>query len=240
MDSCLSNEYTIFWGDAITCPVSIKKPEFQGWMEQFVAQNKLRQLVYLKQEHLATGLIIDQPLQAMAPKTIAPALEGDVYEGDYLITNQPNIGIGVVTADCLPIVYHDPVRKVVAVAHAGWKGTVAGIATNVVQALQKRFGTDPAHLQITFGPHARTCCYEVQPDFLVHIPEHLLPHVFVKRGDTIYFSSAIYNRLELVRAGVKVVSIDDPFPCTICDEQYHSRRRCGAEYVGQSTIVWLK
>ena len=225
---------TIFWGNAFTCPVSPKKPEFQGWMQQFVTDHQLQQLVYLKQEHLATGLVLDQSLEKSAPSTIFSA-----YEGDYLITNQVKLGIAILTADCLPIVLYDPVQKIIAVAHAGWKGTVRGIAANVVKQMHERFGSQPEQLKVSFGAHAHTCCYEVQADFMGHIRKELLAHVVVQREGKNYFDSAAYNKLELVAAGVVATAITNQFNCTICDDSYHSRRRDGAEYVGQSTIVWL-
>src|SRR6185369_9988497 len=82
-------------------------------------------------------------------------------EGDAIITNQPRVMIGVCVADCAPILLCDPEKKVIAVVHAGWKGTAAGLVAKTVAGLQSEFGSNPALLQVAIGPCIQKCCYEV-------------------------------------------------------------------------------
>ena len=76
----------------------------------------------------------------------------DLQGYDAFITDLPGVAIGVRTADCVPILLYDPVRRVIAAVHSGWKGTVLMISRSAVQLMAGRFGTDPAGLQAVIGP----------------------------------------------------------------------------------------
>ena len=68
------------------------------------------------------------------------------------MTNQPGVAIGVRTADCVPVLLYDPVERVVAAVHAGWKGTVLHISEGVLEAMAQEFGSSPANIQAVIGP----------------------------------------------------------------------------------------
>ena len=80
---------------------------------------------------------------------------------DAIITRQKGIAIGVLTADCLPIMVYDFKKGVIGIIHAGWRGTCLNIAGNVVSKLQKTFHVGSAHLLVGLGPCIGECCYEV-------------------------------------------------------------------------------
>ncbi len=111
----------------------------------------------VKQVHGTEALVVD--------RTLAPT---DRFVGgwDALVTDQPGIMVAVRTADCVPILMHDPKRRVVAAIHAGWRGAVAGIVPKTLALLQARFGSSPEHMQISIGPSAGVCCYEVDEPVL--------------------------------------------------------------------------
>ncbi len=93
-------------------------------------------------------------------------VDGDIplsllYEVDALITDRPDVMLCVSTADCLPIFFFDPCRKVVALAHAGWRGVVGHIVTRTVRALQENYGVCPANLRVAFGPCIGLDSFEV-------------------------------------------------------------------------------
>jgi copper oxidase (laccase) domain-containing protein len=72
------------------------------------------------------------------------AERADLLNGvDALITKEPNVCIGVTTADCVPLIFYDPQLEVIAVAHAGWRGTCGRIAEKVVKRMQEEFGSHP-------------------------------------------------------------------------------------------------
>ena len=82
-----------------------------------------------------------------------PDLTREDLEGyDAFVTDLPGVAIGVRTADCVPVLLYDPVHRVIAAVHSGWKGTVLMISQSTVTFLGERFGTDPADLQAVIGP----------------------------------------------------------------------------------------
>ncbi len=86
---------------------------------------------------------------------------GLVGTGDALVTRQRARPLAVFTADCVPLIVVDPERPALAVAHAGWRGTVRGIAGRLVTALVERAGARPERLHAAIGPSIGPCCYEV-------------------------------------------------------------------------------
>jgi len=82
-------------------------------------------------------------------------------EGDAIITNQKNLGIGVVTADCVPVLIYDPVQSVIAAVHAGWKGTIKGILSKVICQMADRFRCNVENIMVAIGPSIGACCYFV-------------------------------------------------------------------------------
>ena len=83
---------------------------------------------------------------------------------DALMTNEPGVPLFMTFADCLPIIVYDPVRRAVALAHAGWRGTAAGIMEHTLLAMHEAYGTRPQEVIVGFGPAIRACHYEVGPD----------------------------------------------------------------------------
>ena len=82
-----------------------------------------------------------------------PDLTREDLEGyDAFVTNLPGVAIGVRTADCVPVLLYDPVNRVIAAVHSGWKGTVLQISRRTIQLMGERFGSRPADLQVVIGP----------------------------------------------------------------------------------------
>lgn len=91
-----------------------------------------------------------------------PRSGGERSVGDACITESPGVTLSITTADCVPLLFYDPARPAVGLAHAGWRGTVAGIAGKTVNAMRQRFGSKPEELQVAVGP-------AIGPErFLVH------------------------------------------------------------------------
>lgn len=93
-----------------------------------------------------------------------PAGSGSKYhhlDYDAIITQQKGVAIGVLTADCLPIMLYDPKREVIGIVHAGWRGTCLNVVGNVIAKLKKAFQVDPQDLMVGLGPSIGECCYQV-------------------------------------------------------------------------------
>lgn len=166
-------------------------------------------------------------------------IEGASPVCDALITNVPGVALNVFTADCTPILYHDPVTGAVGAAHAGWRGTAAGIAAKTVQAMVDTYGCKPENIRAAIGPHIGQCCFETDWD----VPQAMLDAVgeeagqfIAQRGEKYYVNLTGINSLFLRRAGV--VHIESSAECTACQpDRYWSYRRVGAKRGAQGAII---
>ncbi len=113
--------------------------------------------VMVNQVHGNDILIIDRPLDNIT----LFAEEAMQKTCDAIITNQRYIGIGVATADCLPILISDPVQSVIAAVHAGWKGTIKGILAKVICQMVYIFRSRVEDIVVGIGPAIGSCCYVV-------------------------------------------------------------------------------
>ena len=85
-------------------------------------------------------------------------------EADGMVTEEKGLFLGVLTADCVPILFTVFEKKLAAVVHAGWRGTLAGIAPKMVDYLKERYDVNPASMEVALGPAIGLCCYEIGPD----------------------------------------------------------------------------
>ncbi len=190
---------------------------------------RLESLVLLKQLHSAYGVTVRQTLPIHA-------------EGDYLITNQILTGLGVYTADCLPIIFYDTVNRAVGICHSGWVGTMQSVAVSTLKKMQLEFGTDLDHVRIFFGPSAKLCCYEVGQEFEKNLKNVSFKEaVLVPKGNKLFFDLPLCNKLQLIEYGVKREAFHGNYNiCTICNPSYCSSRRSNGSNERQLTIVALK
>ena len=80
---------------------------------------------------------------------------------DGLLTDEPGVTLVTYYADCVPLYFLDPVHRAIGLAHAGWRGTVAGMGIKMVEAMAHKFGSRPEELLAAIGPSIGPCCYEV-------------------------------------------------------------------------------
>jgi YfiH family protein len=139
------------------------------------------------------------------------------------VTNAAGTVISIRTADCVPVLLADPVRKVVAAVHAGWKGTSKAIVRRAVERMQAHYGTHPADVIAAIGPAIGECCYEVSADVAA---EFVAYGVAIAEEGKPHLNLAAINRMQLEQAGVVAVDVLDA--CTKCEaELLHSFRRDG-------------
>ena len=142
---------------------------------------------------------------------------GCLGEGDALLSGSPGLFAGVKTADCLPILLVDERHRAVAAVHAGWRGTVSGVALSALKAMAARWDTEPGDLHAAIGPGIGPCCYEVGPEVAIQFGEPFQP-------TRINLEQA--NRRQLVDFGIAPERIYSPSLCTSClGDQFHSFRR---------------
>lgn len=141
-------------------------------------------------------------------------------ECDALITNTPGLALWVFTADCTPILLHDPVTGAVGAVHAGWRGTAMAIVGKTVEKMAQCYGCDPKNIRAAIGPNIGFCCFETNadvPDAMVEaFGEDAKP--FIRpQGDKYYVNLKELNALALRRAGVTDIVISHA--CTACQCQ---------------------
>jgi YfiH family protein len=162
-------------------------------------------------------------------------------EADGMITATPGIVLGVLTADCVPILFLAPKQKAVAAVHAGWRGTLAGIAQKAIGALKEKFGADVDEIEAALGPAIGSCCYEVGPDVLEPMRERwgsLAEGAARKADGRSYIDLREVNRGILEHAGLARSRIHQVGPCTCCsDNEYFSYRRERAETGRQMSVI---
>ena len=130
--------------------------------------------------------------------------------GDALITNQKKLIIGVLTADCAPILIYDNERKIISAIHAGWKGAFKGIVKKVIKFLLKN-GSESKNLVATIGPCISQKNYEIKNDFKAKfLKQHKKNHIFFKKiRNKTYFSLNKYIYYQLRSLGLKKIDIID-------------------------------
>jgi len=146
---------------------------------------------------------------------------GCLGEGDALVTAKEAQIIGVRTADCVPVLFADAEKRVVAVAHAGWRGTVAEIARRTVERMRQEFGSDPRRIYAAIGPSIGPCCFEVGSE----VARQFVPY-FPNAARATHVDLKETNARQLLEMGMNPDHIDVSSLCTMCEtERFHSFRR---------------
>lgn len=168
-----------------------------------------------------------------------------LYECDGLVTDEPGLGLIIFTADCIPMLLHDPARGVAAAVHAGWRGTVADMAGSAVEAMV-RLGSDPSDIRAAIGPGISRCCFETGPE----VPEAVMAvlggegRAYIddpgRDEDRFYVDLKGVNRALLIRAGVEPGHIEVSDECTMCrPDKYWSHRYTAGKRGLQAAVIAL-
>ena len=166
----------------------------------------------------------------------------DWPECDALVTNDPGVALVIYTADCTPILLHDPVTGAVGAAHAGWRGTAMGIAGKTAETMVREFGCDPKNIRAAIGPNISFCCFETDRDvpqaMIAALGEEAKP--FIRpNGDKYYVNLKEINALWLRKAGVEHIEISDA--CTVCQsDRFWSHRVTRGERGSQGAVIVCK
>lgn len=167
-----------------------------------------------------------------------------VGDADGLVTDVPGLALVVFSADCLPILLHDPVRQVIAAVHAGWRGTAAGIAERAVEKMRDVYGCGAEDLRAAIGPGISKCCFETDEDVPNAMTRALgagaLKYIEMHEGGKFHVDLKGLNRLRLERAGLSQAHIAVSPDCTACrTDKYWSHRVTGGERGSMAAIIQL-
>lgn len=168
--------------------------------------------------------------------------QGDVREGDSWICNQRGVILIRHHADCTPIYLLDPVRRVIGLAHAGWRGTVLGIAGKTVSAMEETYGSRPEDVLAVIGPSIGPCCFEVtqnvsEPMEAAFPGQGLITHCEGKMLADLWRC----NELSLLQAGVRPEHLTVSRVCTVCrDDWFFSHRREQGKTGTMASLLMLR
>ena len=181
----------------------------------------------------------DTVLQVGKAEYGAGLTKPELTECDALITNEPGTALVIFSADCTPILLHDPVTGAVGAAHAGWRGTAKNIGGKTVLAMCQAYGCKPENIRAAIGPNIGVCCFETDAD----VPEAMLatygdpakPYILPK-GRKFYVNLKALNALSLKLAGVTQIEVSAD--CTVCQkDRFWSARVTGNVRGSQGAII---
>ncbi len=197
----------------------------------------------------ALGVVGVAPKKVVSPYQVHGAhvgIVGPVHLGtvqaatDALITATPGVPLLMRFGDCTPVLFFDPVREVVGMAHAGWRGVAAGIVPATVRTLVERLGCDPVNVQVGIGPTIGPCCYQVGEEVVEAVRDacpptsagrEQEPDRIARRGPdgSWYLDLVGAVRRQLYAAGIPATHIEESGLCTACrvDEFFSHRAERG-------------
>ena len=166
----------------------------------------------------------------------------DYPECDALVTNTPGVALVVFTADCTPVLFHDPITGAVGAAHAGWRGTAKGNAAKTVDTMVTAFGCKRENIRAAIGPNIAKCCFETDAD----VPNAMLDafgpeanEYIRQKGEKYFVDLKGLNVLWLARSGVTDIAISTE--CTCCaPHKFWSHRATGGMRGSQGAIILCK
>jgi hypothetical protein len=157
-------------------------------------------------------------------------INGNIEQADSLITNKQELFLSLTVSDCLPVFFYDPVKKTVALAHAGWRGLDNGILKNTVAALVSEYGTNPKNLIVGIGPCICKDCYQIKEDLVDRFKEY--PESIIRKDNNIFLDLTLIAKTQLLSLGIADKNIEISAECTFrLSEKYFSYRRDKPELI---------
>lgn len=167
--------------------------------------------------------------------------DGIVHEGDAIITDKPNVAIGVFTADCVPVLIYSKDRSIIAAVHSGWKGTFLEIVYKTVKRIVNMYSVDVKDIKVYIGPHNRECCYEFGKDIAAKFYEKdIYKNIKFYNNGKLNLEACIIK--QLVKIGVLKENIKSLNICTFCNDRYElfSYRKQKVGYGRMYSFIYMK
>lgn len=166
------------------------------------------------------------------------------HECDGLITNLPGLALTVFSADCIPILLYDPVQRVIAAVHAGWRGTAGDIAGKAARMMQTDYHCNPADILAAIGPGISPCHFETHSDvpdaMMAALGELSDPYIAPLKNGKFQVDLKGLNAALLRRSGLSCNHIDTSTDCTAClSDKYWSHRITQGKRGSQAAVIQL-
>ena len=200
-----------------------------------------KNLVKTNQNHTNEVKVVEGKINVEEPDINLKKYENT----DALITNQKNILLSTTNADCILLLFYDPVKKVIGNTHSGWRGTLQRISVKTVEKMKKEFGCNPQDIICCIAPSIRKCHFEVEEDVkemfsvefkdlaeISQIIEETIPN---KKWN---IDTVIINKVILKNAGLRDENIIDSGICSVCNSDIiHSFRAEGENYGLNTALI---
>lgn len=190
----------------------------------FTEQNIENRTIYFKKfginisDVVSTDLVHSDEVSVVTEKNKGQL----VTETDGLITNCSNLFLTVTGGDCVPIFFYDKAKRIIGLAHAGWRGVVKNIAKSIIEKMKIQFNSDPEDIFVYIGPHLKKCHFEVQDDVAGEFKSNFVS----KDENKTYVDLLAVIKLQLSEQGLNDENIIASPDCTYCNkEKYYSYRR---------------
>ena len=196
-------------------------------------------LYTVRQVHGSNVFVVDSQVRQRSPDSVA------AIEADALVTHLPDTALGVLAADCLPIVLYALDTPLVAVAHAGRMGTFHRIGAAVLGVIGQHFGVSAARMQALLGPAIGACCYDLDDHAARPFQEHFHDwERFIRPSDKHKdtgrpwrMSLTAANEIQLVDAGIPRAQIETVSPCTKCHCEHFFSHRAEGPTAGRGMAI---
>lgn len=208
-----------------------------------------RERIRENQEILLKALKIGEPVASEQVhqdgiRVVTAAMRGQTIRGvDGLITKEENLPLITFHADCLPLVIYGREKQVVALCHAGWKGTLMSISVKTLTMMESLFGVEKAELMLIFGPSIHPCCYEVGEEMYQQFRKEfgaISKRFFQRRKESLYLDLVGANRLLFLEEGITEGQIYTSNFCTSCHPHlFFSYRRDGHLTGRMASLLYL-
>ena len=198
-------------------------------------------LVKGNQTHTNTVKFIEEKENKEQPDFFLAKLKNT----DGLITNKPNIMLATINADCILLLLFDPIKKVIANVHSGWRGTLQKICIEAVLKMQKKYGSNPKDIICCMCPSIHKCHFEVEQDVkekfekeFKNLKGYICETIPNKKWN---IDTVLINKEILKRAGLKEENIIDSGICSVCNSEIiHSYRAHGKACGLATSIIEIK
>lgn len=174
----------------------------------------------------------------------------ELLETDGLITNKENITLVTTNADCILLLMYDPIKKVIANVHSGWRGTFQKIGENAIIKMKEEYNCNPEDIEIYIWPSIRKCHFEVDEDVKIECEnifrylgntEEFIEKGEIKEGKQKYFiDTVLINRILFLNQGIKDANIYDCDICSVCNsDKVRSYRVEGKDFKLATSIICM-
>ena len=151
-------------------------------------------------------------------------------KADIVLTNNPEVSLYMRFADCVPLLFHDPVKKVIGLSHAGWIGTIKGVGRKTVEGMQARYGSNPKDIVVGIGPSISVDRYEVRDDVADPFREAYgkeAEQIVQNRDGKTYLDLWKANEIQLRNAGVEQIQVSGICTASNTDDWFSHRAEMG-------------